>query len=267
MLDVSIINLFTCCLPGSKHCWLENPLCMPLKSENSSTNSGTSQPKQVSQCQHPGFYIQTMIDGEVHNGPRAVIYYTCPWLVVTGTCFIFPDSLGISSSQLTNSNLFQRGLVNQPTRSIDYPQIIHILTISIHGEIHVFRVGLGPGLGHNSCRRSFRSQGIPIPSVLYGIYMRYIHKYGIYIYIYMGYPLVNKHSYGKLPQKQWIFPKKMGIFYNRFYSYVSLPEGMYDFVTCLRMFFQCFDCFSWLLSGNHNFLQRLIPIFGRREYP
>ena len=33
-------------------------------------------------------------------------------LVVTGTCFVFSIQLGMSSSQLTNSNLFQRGLFN-----------------------------------------------------------------------------------------------------------------------------------------------------------
>ena len=38
------------------------------------------------------------------------------WLVVWLPCFIFPLILGISSSQLTNSNLFQRGGQKPPTR-------------------------------------------------------------------------------------------------------------------------------------------------------
>ena len=36
------------------------------------------------------------------------------WLVVTGTWLLFSHILGISSSQLTNSNLFQRGRVQPP---------------------------------------------------------------------------------------------------------------------------------------------------------
>ena len=55
------------------------------------------------------------------------------WLVLWNIHLIFPEILGMSSSQLTKSNLFQRGRTTTTNHihrvSIDYPQSIHRLSI------------------------------------------------------------------------------------------------------------------------------------------
>ena len=72
-----------------------------------------NEPCSIASCRIPGTFTGlTWVQPSWRNGQVTLSTYCCPvycWLVVTGChgfC-IFP--LGMSSSQLTNSNLFQRG--------------------------------------------------------------------------------------------------------------------------------------------------------------
>ena len=53
---------------------------------------------------------------QFHIGNMMIHLWTYIWLVVTGTFCFFLNILGMSSSQLTNSIIFQRGRLKPPTR-------------------------------------------------------------------------------------------------------------------------------------------------------
>ena len=125
--------------------------------------------------------------------------------------FYFSIQLGSSSSQLTNSNLFQRGRVQPPTISIDSPQIIIRLSIDhqpptkswqkIHGGsrrssgplrcqvVQCDQPDLADGIAFMSCpiKEAMESDGGPwlgrFERQELGIW--WIHIYIAYVYIYI----------------------------------------------------------------------------------
>ena len=70
-------------------------------------------------CQEHRTINKALLRGLCHPEKDSYIFI---WLVVWNMAFIFPIILGMSSSQLTNSIIFQRGWKHQPDKSsINHP--------------------------------------------------------------------------------------------------------------------------------------------------